>query len=329
MRRWRPGGRWPGTTPMSWFRTATGAGPPCPRRTAAWTRAPTCAALGPPRWIPPGATAPPAPWCRSRRARVSSCRCASSWKWSGRRPTKGAPVRAEAQATAPDTAVATGAAAAGQYRGPLEHRDGKPMRPDVARAYDRMAAAARAAGVPLVVVSGFRSDAEQAVLFARHPDPKWVAPPGRSLHRLATELDLGPKAAYGWLARNAGRFGFRQRYSWEPWHFGFVRGAGRLPSDTGAAPARGPRGRPTVRSGRRCPTGSRPATGEPCSWPRSAGTSGQSCSPRSSASRAGSIRTPARRRGRRGSRSSCRARLGTTDWRTPSTPTRRSTRRLA
>jgi LAS superfamily LD-carboxypeptidase LdcB len=35
-----------------------------------------------------------------------------------------------------------------------------------------MEAAARAEGVDLVVVSGFRSDAEQAVLFARHPDPK-------------------------------------------------------------------------------------------------------------------------------------------------------------
>ena len=30
------------------------------------------------------------------------------------------------------------------------------------------------------------------MLFAAHPDPKWVAPPGESLHRYATELDLGP-----------------------------------------------------------------------------------------------------------------------------------------
>lgn len=123
-------------------------------------------------------------------------------------------------------AFPAGAAGAGQYTGPLEHRDGKPMRPDVARAYDRMAAAARAGGVSLVVVSGFRSDAEQAVLFARHPDPKWVAPPGRSLHRLGTELDLGPAAAYGWLARHAKRFGFVQRYAWEDWHYGYVRNAG-------------------------------------------------------------------------------------------------------
>jgi LAS superfamily LD-carboxypeptidase LdcB len=87
------------------------------------------------------------------------------------------------------------------------------MRPDVARAFGRMEAAARRSGVALVVTSGFRSDAEQARLFARNPDPRWVAPPGRSLHRCATELDVGPPAAYGWLAANAARFGFVRRYS--------------------------------------------------------------------------------------------------------------------
>jgi len=134
---------------------------------------------------------------------------------------------AEAEVVPPAAAVFPGSGAgAGEYTGPLEHRDGKPMRPDVARAYDRMAAAARTDGVVLLVVSGFRSDAEQAVLFARHPDPKWVAPPGKSLHRLGTELDLGPDSAYRWLARNAKRFGFVQRYAWEPWHYGYVRNAG-------------------------------------------------------------------------------------------------------
>jgi hypothetical protein len=52
-----------------------------------------------------------------------------------------------------------------------------------------------------------------------------VAPPGRSLHRCATELDLGPASAWGWLAANARRFGFLKRYSWEAWHFGFIAGA--------------------------------------------------------------------------------------------------------
>jgi len=93
----------------------------------------------------------------------------------------------------------------------------------VARAFDLMSAAAGAAGVSLTINSAFRSDAEQAALFAANPDPTWVAPPGRSLHRCATELDLGPPSAYGWLAANAGRFGFVQRYSWEAWHFGYSR----------------------------------------------------------------------------------------------------------
>ena len=115
-------------------------------------------------------------------------------------------------------------ASGGGYSGPLVYRQGEGMRPDVAAAFDRMASAASAAGLALVVNSAFRSDAEQAALFAAHPDPRWVAPPGQSLHRCATELDLGPETAYGWLAANAGRFGFVRRYSWEAWHYGFDAG---------------------------------------------------------------------------------------------------------
>ena len=92
------------------------------------------------------------------------------------------------------------------------------MRPDVAQAYDRLARAASRAGVPLTVVSGFRSNAEQARLFAANPNPRMVAPPGRSNHRLGFALDLGPAASYGWLAANAPRFGFAKPMSWEPWH---------------------------------------------------------------------------------------------------------------
>ena len=84
------------------------------------------------------------------------------------------------------------------------------MSPDVAAAFDRMAGAASAAGIDLIVNSAFRSDAEQAALFAAHPDPKWVAPPGHSFHRCATELDLGP-------------LGFVQRYSWANRHCNGLR----------------------------------------------------------------------------------------------------------
>ncbi|MCW3064140.1 MAG: peptidase and DD-carboxypeptidase VanY/endolysin [Solirubrobacterales bacterium] len=109
----------------------------------------------------------------------------------------------------------------GDYPGPFAFRQGKPMRPDVAIAFDKLDEAATAAGHPLIVVSAFRSSTEQAALFAAHPDPKWVAPPGRSLHRLGTELDLGPPSAYAWLDANAGRFHFIRRYVWEKWHFGY------------------------------------------------------------------------------------------------------------
>jgi hypothetical protein len=131
---------------------------------------------------------------------------------------------AEAEAAAPVTSAGgegPAVASGGGYSGPLVYRNGEGMRPDVAAAYDRMAATAASAGITLIVVSGFRSDAEQAELFAAHPDPKWVAPPGTSLHRCATELDLGPESAYGWIDANAGRFGFVQRYSWEAWHMGY------------------------------------------------------------------------------------------------------------
>ena len=152
----------------------------------------------------------------------------------GRRRTLALRARAEAE-LAPEGGGPAAWATGGGYTGPLAYRQGMPMRPDVAPAFDRMAAAARAAGLSLVIVSGYRSDAEQAKLYAQHPDPKWVAPPGQSLHRLGTELDLGPPAAWGWLDANAGRFDFHRRYSWEPWHFGYTLNPGSRSVGFGAA----------------------------------------------------------------------------------------------
>ncbi len=127
----------------------------------------------------------------------------------------------------------TGWAIGGGYSGPLVYRDGKPMCPAVAAAFDQMDRAAHAAGLDIAVVSGFRSDAEQSVLFTRHPDPKWVAPPGRSRHRNATELDLDVSGGvYPWLTRYGNAFGFVQRYSWEDWHWGYEPGCG--PGQPGA-----------------------------------------------------------------------------------------------
>ena len=192
------------------------------------------------------------------------------------------------------------------------------MRPDVAQAFDRMERAARADGVALSITSAFRSDAEQAELFRRHPDPKWVAPPGHSLHRYGTELDLGPKSAYPWLAANGERFHFIQRYSWEPWHWGFALNAG--------ATVRGAKG-----DGEASGTTPelRPAAVRPAARPRGAALERVGGAARGPDLRGEQLQ-PVRRepaRARRGSRSSCRARRPRSGSRTRSTPPRRSTPR--
>ena len=148
-------------------------------------------------------------------------------------------VVAVAEAALTPGVSAADAPGAGDYPGPFAVRQGQRMRPDVALAFDRLAAAAAHDGISLIVVSAFRSSAEQARLFAAHPDPKWVAPPGHSLHRLGTELDLGPASAYAWLAAHAPAFHFVQRYSWEPWHWGWAFNAGTRSIGFGASDGHG------------------------------------------------------------------------------------------
>jgi LAS superfamily LD-carboxypeptidase LdcB len=86
---------------------------------------------------------------------------------------------------------------------------------------------AAAAGVILTATSGFRGWAEQAVLYAQL-GPRLAAPPGASRHHDATELDVavGPagSATHRWLQAHGPAHGFIQRYSWEPWHWGYVAG---------------------------------------------------------------------------------------------------------
>jgi len=225
--------------------------------------------------------------------------------------------RAEAELAPPQTLSLDGPPRAGEYPGPFATRDGKPMRPDVAAGFDRLAAAARRAGHRLIVTSAFRSNAEQAALYVRRPDPKWVARPGSSLHRLGTELDLGPPSAYGWLAANARRYHFVKRYSWEPWHFGYTLNAGTRSVGYG-------------RGGRA--TGSAIPAYVPARFRdplRSASASRRPCWPPRSRPRATSTPTRARRPASAGSPSSCRPPRGATGWATPSTPRRRSAPRRA
>ena len=131
---------------------------------------------------------------------------------------------AEASLPGGDWTGMPGQASGGGYSGPLAYRNGEGMRPDVARAYDRWPPRPGARGCASSSTQASARTPSRRGCSRAHPDPTWVAPPGRSLHRCATELDLGPPSAYGWLAANARRFGFLQRYSWEPWHYGFTAG---------------------------------------------------------------------------------------------------------
>ena len=102
------------------------------------------------------------------------------------------------------------------------------MRPDVAAAFDRMAAAAAADGVSLVVNSGYRSDAEQRELWERTPTRGWSRRRARRCTAAGPSSTSARPSAYGWLAANARRFGFLQRYCWEAWHYGFDAGPGAV-----------------------------------------------------------------------------------------------------
>lgn len=128
--------------------------------------------------------------------------------------------------------------------------DGKWVRltPRAAAAWKKMRAAAAAAGVTLLPLSGFRSVARQTQIVRRqlaNGRPlddllRFVAAPGCSEHHTGRALDIGSpdenehfEAAFErtkefrWLKQHAGKFGFRLSYprnnphgiGYEPWHW--------------------------------------------------------------------------------------------------------------
>lgn len=130
---------------------------------------------------------------------------------------------------------------------------GYPIRAFVIPDLRAMVDAARAAGAPLAVVSGFRSHAQQVATFDHWVDVsgyeqalRTSARPGHSEHQLGTTLDftsLGGGAPWeyadwaatpagGWMRANAWRYGFvmsypaaryaQTGYDYEPWHYRYV-----------------------------------------------------------------------------------------------------------
>ncbi|MBI3184595.1 MAG: D-alanyl-D-alanine carboxypeptidase family protein [Myxococcales bacterium] len=103
--------------------------------------------------------------------------------------------------------------------------NGKRMRSDAAAAFNRMHAAARAAGITLAPESGFRSMQEQEALWRAHRSGRGnlAARPGFSNHQGGIAVDInvnGWRSAQSrWLNQHAQEFGFRRTVPSEPWHW--------------------------------------------------------------------------------------------------------------
>jgi zinc D-Ala-D-Ala carboxypeptidase len=118
-------------------------------------------------------------------------------------------------------------------------------------AFQTMRAAAKAEGVFLMPISGFRTIADQRILFEKQVErkgseeaaAKWSAPPGYSEHHTGYAIDIGDMNSdtdlkmtfqdtnvYRWLIVNARSFGFEQSFpsnnpqgvSFEPWHWRYT-----------------------------------------------------------------------------------------------------------
>jgi cell wall-associated NlpC family hydrolase len=88
------------------------------------------------------------------------------------------------------------------------------MQPGLAKSITAM----KAANPNIQITSGYRSSQQQATLYALKGG-QGVAPPGQSNHQTGTAADLGPPSQFGWIAKNASKFGLnRPAPSSEPWH---------------------------------------------------------------------------------------------------------------
>ena len=127
------------------------------------------------------------------------------------------------------------------------------MRSSAAAKFQQMQAAARAEGIILTAISGFRSNDAQNELFFGVKEQRVQnaakraevsAPPGYSEHHTGYAVDIGDgsapstnvnpefenTAAFRWLEKNAARYSFElsfprdnpQGISYEPWHWRFV-----------------------------------------------------------------------------------------------------------
>lgn len=118
--------------------------------------------------------------------------------------------------------------------GPMVSRQGKLMSTAIAPRFDRMVAAARAAGIDLTINNAYRSYAEQQRLYQLYLAGRGAvaAKPGTSNHETGKAIDFSnTPGAYAWLRANASRFGL-YNYPPEAWHYS-INGSGGPPGATG------------------------------------------------------------------------------------------------
>ncbi|EQD43669.1 D-alanyl-D-alanine carboxypeptidase [mine drainage metagenome] len=132
-------------------------------------------------------------------------------------------------------------------------RGGRPIWLDAAasRAFRQLSEAAQQDGIPILVISAYRSIHHQARLIRRQLERGValdtvlgrIAPPGYSEHHTGRALDLSTTdevepltesfeetVLFDWLTRCADRFGFRLSYPrnnplgfiYEPWHWAYA-----------------------------------------------------------------------------------------------------------
>jgi peptidoglycan hydrolase-like protein with peptidoglycan-binding domain len=106
----------------------------------------------------------------------------------------------------------------------LVYIDGKPLPIETANAIRPMVvlAALEHRPVYLHVVSGFRTNDEQADLYAEYRrGGNLAARPGYSQHQLGLAIDFNTSdpGVYTWLKKNARKFGFVRTVPGEPWHW--------------------------------------------------------------------------------------------------------------
>lgn len=103
---------------------------------------------------------------------------------------------------------------------------GAEVEMQTAQAFMEMRAAAAERGIDLWIQSGFRTRAEQAVLYRAWKKGRGnkAARPGHSNHQSGRALDIAvySPGALAWLTSNASRFGFKRTVRGEPWHWEYV-----------------------------------------------------------------------------------------------------------